>query len=81
VAGDRFEETIEELMAKLDSGPGSHLDVLSAFVEKHPELEEIVDQLKESLQSVCFVLKYMAFDIEATRRERDQLRTLLEDQD
>ena len=35
----------------------------------------------ETWQSVRFALKYVMFDLEATRRERDQLRMMLEDQE
>jgi len=58
------------------------------------QLETLIEQLivklkknpnnhldSETWQSVRFALKYVMFDLEATRRERDQLRMMLEDQE
>ena len=81
---DQFETLMAQLMAKLDEGPGSHTDVLKQLAERYAackELRDLVTGMNESLQFVRLVLKYMRFDLEATRRERDQLRTILEDKD
>lgn len=81
---EQFEQVMAQVMAKLDEGPGSHTDVLKQLAERHTavkELQELVDGMNESLQFVRLVLKYMLFDLEATRRERDELKTILEDQD
>ena len=80
----QFETMMAQVMAKLEEGPGSHLDALTAMAQRYAavkELGKIVGDISESLQFVRLVMKYMAFDLEATRRERDQLRTMLEDQD
>jgi hypothetical protein len=55
------------------------------------KLETLIEQLitkledgrldTETLQSIRFTLKYVMFDLEATRRERDHLRMILEDQE
>ena len=79
----QFETMMAELMAKLDNGSGSHVEVLAKLAQRHAaikEITEVINSLNESLQMVRIIIKYMAFDLEATRRERDQLRTLLEDQ-
>jgi len=84
VTEEQFETMMSQVMAKLEEGPGSHLDVLTAMAQRHAavkELGKIVGDISESLQFVRLVMKYMAFDLEATRRERDQLRMMLEDQD
>jgi len=81
---EQFETMMAQVMAKLEEGPGSHLDVLAAMAQRHAavkELGQVVGDILESLQFVRLVLKYMAFDLEATRRERNQLRMMLEDQD
>jgi len=80
---EQFETMMAELMAKLDDGPGSHVEVLAKLAQQHAEIAEItelVDGLNESVQMIRIIMKYMAFDLEATRRERDQLRMMLEDQ-
>ena len=47
--------------------------------ERHEKLRQSVLHLQESLDSLRLVIKYQAFDIEATRRENNYLRRLLED--
>ena len=81
---EQFETMLAQVLAKLDEGPGSHTDVLKKLARRHAatkELQELADGMDESLQAVRLILKYMAFDLEATRRERDNLRMILEDQD
>lgn len=45
---------------------------------------EIMSKLEDnpdvSVEAIRLVLKYLLFDLEATRRERDELRSILEDQ-
>lgn len=74
----------EEIINKIDSGPGSHLDILVKTAEKSNipnEFEEIFLELSNSLASVRLILKYLNFDLEVTRRERDELRTIVEDKE
>lgn len=81
---EQFSKILEELMEKIGDGPGSNIDALSQFSKRHEmakELKDITCGLNESMGAIRLVLKYLIFDIEATRRERDQLRMLLEDQD
>lgn len=44
------------------------------------QISSLSTELRTSAQAVRLVVKYLLFDLEATRRERDQLRTILEDQ-
>ena len=46
---------------------------------RHRQLKETVNSLQESIDFVRLSIKYMLFDLEATRRENDQLRKLLEE--
>ena len=45
------------------------------------ELQKSVDCLRESLDYLRVCIKYMLLDIEATRRENDSLRKLLQDKE
>jgi hypothetical protein len=45
------------------------------------ELQQSVDCLRESLDYLRVCIKYLLLDIEATRRENDCLRKLLQDKD
>ncbi len=47
---------------------------------KHRQLKETVASLQESIDFVRLSIKYMLFDLEATRRENAQLRKMLEDE-
>lgn len=81
---EQFEIMMSQVMAKLDDGPGSHTDVLKQMAERYTtcrELQELVTTMDESLLFIRTILKYMVFDLEATRRERDELRTILGDQE
>ena len=43
------------------------------------QLKETVTSLQESIDFVRLSIKYMLFDLEATRRENAQLRKMLDD--
>jgi hypothetical protein len=47
--------------------------------ETHKQLEETVNNLQESLDYLRICIKYHLFDLEATRRENNYLRKLLEE--
>lgn len=82
-----FGNTIAQLIAKLDESPGNHVEALSKLAQQYmnttavQEFDCVIKELNESLQMMRIILKYLNFDLEATRRERDQLRMMLEDQD
>lgn len=76
--------SFEEIIDEIDSGPGSHLDKLVKIAEKSgtfDEFEGIFLSLSSSLTNIRIVLKYLIMDLEATRRERDELRTIVEDRE
>lgn len=75
---------VEEIIGKIGDGPNSHQEALSKiFGRNHaPEaLKEIILSINESFAVVRIIVEYLRFDLEATRRERDQLRMVLEDKD
>jgi len=47
--------------------------------ESHKKLEESVNNLQESLDYLRVCIKYQLFDLEATRRENNYLRKMLEE--
>lgn len=51
------------------------------FNELMEKIEDDPSDNKDSLEAIRLILKYLLFDLEATRRERDQLRMILEDQE
>ncbi len=47
--------------------------------ESQDKLKNSLDKLQESLDYLRLVVKYQMFDLEATRRENQMLRDMLED--
>lgn len=81
---EQFAEILEELMEKMENGPGSHTNVLVQIAEQHvapKKLHEAIIELSESMGAIRLILKYLMFDLEATRRERDEFRMMLEDKE
>lgn len=79
---EQFSQMLEEIMGKIDNCPGSHPEALEKFVKKNEvtkEFQKIVNDLNDSLGAIRLMIKYLIFDLEATRRERDDLRMKLED--
>jgi hypothetical protein len=46
--------------------------------ERHDKMRQTISDLQESLDYLRLSIKYLVFDLEATRRENDYLRKLLE---
>jgi len=80
---ETFQRKLAELIAEIGTlpvGERGKLEVLAAETrERHRQLKETVNSLQESIDFVRLSIKYMLFDLEATRRENAQLRKMLED--
>jgi hypothetical protein len=81
---DSFQEIHElaELLRLVDALPEGCrspfypvLDRLAASLERR---QQMLGYVQDSLNQMSLDLKYMIFDLEATRRERDEYRCLLE---
>lgn len=89
MTNEYFEELLEEIMMKIENGPGSHIEVLTQIAGDHychdkvalKKLNKVIDELNDSMGAVRIIVQYLMFDIEATRRERDRLRMILEDKE
>lgn len=83
----QFEQLLEELMSNIDDGPFSNTEMSAQIANKHLptnqslKVHDFIHEINDSLGTIRIIIKYLLFDIEATRRERDELRMLLEDQD
>lgn len=78
-----FITVLEELMNQIENYPTSHISELSQIAKKNTannELDAAVNKLKESVDCIRLIIQYLLFDLEATRRERNELRSILEDQ-
>ncbi len=78
-----FQRKLAELVAEIGTLPASErgkLEVLAdATRERHQQLKQTISSLQESIDFVRVAIKYMLFDLEATRRENEQLRRMLDD--
>jgi len=78
-----FQRKLAALIAEIGTLPagerGKLMDSVAAASERRRQVQETVSSLQESIDFVRLAIKYMLFDLEATRRENAQLRKLLED--
>lgn len=80
---ETFQRKLAELIAEiatLPEGERGRLEVLAEQTkERHRQLKETVHSLQESIDFVRLSIKYMLFDLEATRRENEHLRKMLDE--
>lgn len=80
---ETFQRKLAELIAEIGTLPQGERDKLELLAEqtrkRHRQLKETVSGLQDSIDFVRLSIKYMLFDLEATRRENEQLRKMLED--
>lgn len=78
----QFQHKLAELMGEISTLPKSERDKLNALAnqaqQRHRKLRESVSNLQESLDHLRLSIKYLVFDLEATRRENQYLRRMLE---
>jgi hypothetical protein len=62
--------------------PGEHRQVLEPFItrviDSNRRRRRILNLVQDALSQLRLDMKYLAFDLEATRRERDDFRQKLE---
>ncbi|MDX2017579.1 MAG: transcriptional regulator [Planctomycetota bacterium] len=77
-----FQSKLGELMSQIGELPGSEraeLEKLAAETRtRHDKMKRTIADLQESLDYLRLSVKYLVFDLEATRRENQYLRKLLE---
>jgi hypothetical protein len=80
---ESFQRKLSELVAEIGTLPPSEREKLALLAEetkqRHKQLKATVSNLQESIDFLRLSIKYMLFDLEATRRENNYLRKMLED--
>ena len=80
---ETFQRKLAELIAEIGTLPAAERDKLELLAEqtreRHRQLKQTVSSLQESIDFVRLSIKYLLFDLEATRRENAQLRKMLDD--
>lgn len=77
-----FQKRLAELVAVIDTLPEGERDRLRQLAhetkERHEQLKKSVGAIQDSIDFLRLGIKYMLFDLEATRRENAYLRKMLE---
>jgi hypothetical protein len=78
-----FQSKLAELMGEISTLPQSERVKLEKLADetraRHERLRQTVSSLQESLDYLRLSIKYLVFDLEATRRENSYLRKMLEE--
>lgn len=79
-----FQQKLGELISQIDAVPESERSDLIKLAEetraRHDRMKKTIGDLQESLDYLRLSVKYLVFDLEATRRENQYLRKLLDRQ-
>ncbi len=78
-----FQKKLAELVEEIDTLPEEERARLESLAEetkeRHKKLKETVSSLQDSIDDLRLSIKYLLFDLEATRRENNYLRKMLEE--
>ncbi len=77
-----FQARLDELMVNIGAMPETDRDQLLKLAaetrDRHERMRKTINDLQESLDYLRLSVKYLVFDLEATRRENQYLRKLLD---
>jgi len=77
-----FHARLGELMEQIDHLPEHERDRLRELAgetrQRHEKMRETISGLQESLDHLRVSVKYLVFDLEATRRENESLRRMID---
>ena len=80
---DKLPSEVEELMAAIESLPEHHRNQLEPIAKRvvasTKRRRRILSLVQDALSQLRLDMKYLLFDLEATRRERDEYRQQLEE--
>ncbi len=81
-AADDTPIELQEMSASIESLPQRYRDVVAPAMQRVVECStrrrRILNLVQEALSQLRLDMKYLIFDLEATRRERDQYKEMLE---
>jgi hypothetical protein len=79
-----FQKKLAELVHEIGNLPPEDRSKLQTLAdqskERHEKLKKTVSSLQDSMDYLRLSIKYLLFDLEATRRENGYLRKMLEEQ-
>ena len=78
-----FHETLSHLLGEIDTLPAAQREQLreaaNATRRRQDQLRATVERLQDTLDYLRLNIKYLCFDVEATRRENQYLRKVLDE--
>ncbi len=79
-----FQKKLAELVQEIGNLPDEDRvrfkELADQAKERHEKLRKTVSSLQDSIDYLRLSIKYLLFDLEATRRENGYLRKMLEEQ-
>ncbi len=79
-----FQQKLGELITQINNLPEAERGPLEQLAEetreRHDRMKKTVADLQDSLDYLRLSIKYLVFDLEATRRENEYLRKLIDSQ-
>ncbi|MGP1345114.1 MAG: transcriptional regulator [Phycisphaerales bacterium] len=76
-----FQNKLDELLLQINDLPEDKRAPLLELAEetktRHEKIRQTIKSLQDSVDYLRLGVKYLVFDLEATRRENEQLRTML----
>ncbi|MFI4859574.1 MAG: hypothetical protein ACIAXF_02710 [Phycisphaerales bacterium JB063] len=80
-----FQTKLAGLMSEISTLPKAERDKLANLAQqtrdRHAQMKKTVNDLQESMDYLRLSIKYLVFDLEATRRENKYLREMIEAQE
>ena len=77
-----FQKKLRELVSQIETLPEAERKRLKELAEetktRHADIKKSVGAMQENIDFLRLWIKYMIFDLEATRRENAYLRKMLE---
>lgn len=77
-----FQTKLSELLGQIETLPAHERERLRAMAQetrdRHEDIKRSVNSIQESIDFLRMWIKYLLFDLEATRRENNYLRKMLE---
>jgi len=80
-----FQTKLNELIGRIETLPTDERESLMRLADetksRHARMKKTISDLQESLDYLRLSVKYLVFDLEATRRENTCLKNLLDRRD
>lgn len=79
---NEFQSRLNQLLSQIDTLPESDRPKLAQLASetnsRHQRMKKTITELQDSLDHLRLSVKYLVFDLEATRRENKYLRNMLD---